>query len=158
LADLQRCGRWMPRAKEHCARSPLHEGECRTAKALEDHRARKTERQVGQADPVAKSGWNLTYKLSRYGLTRADFDRLLRLQDDACAMCHEPFAEGQPIFIDHVHACCPGEKSSCGKCVRGLLCFGCNTSLGHIERRYELARAYLDSPPARGVIRFEGAA
>ena len=151
MADLQRCGKWMPRAKEHCARSPRHEGECRTAKALEDHRARKTERRVGQADPAARSRWNLTYKLSRYGLTRADFDRLLKLQDYACAMCHEPFAEGQPIFIDHDHACCPGEKSSCGKCVRGLLELACNVSLGHIERKYELARAYLASPPGQRV-------
>ena len=43
----------------------------------------------------------------------------------------------------------PDEKSSCGKCVRGLLCLSCNTALGLIERKYELARAYLDSPPAQ---------
>jgi hypothetical protein len=27
-----------------------------------------------------------------------------------------------------------------------LLCLSCNTTLGLIERRYDLARAYLDSP------------
>jgi hypothetical protein len=107
LADQQRCGKWMPRAKQYCAR------------------------------------------------TQADFDRLLELQDYACAMCHEPFVEGQAIFIDHDHACCTGEKSSCGQCVRGLLDLGCNIALGHIERRYEMARAYLDSPPAQSVIGFE---
>ena len=96
MADLQRCGKWMARAKEHCGRSPLHEGECRTAKALEDHRARKTERRVGQADPAARSRWNLAYK-----------------------------------------------------CVHGLLELGCNVSLGHIERKYELARSYLASPPGQ---------
>jgi Recombination endonuclease VII len=148
LADLELCGKWMPRAKEHCARRPLHESECRTAKALADNRTRKTERRVGQSDPAARSRWRQTYKLSRYGLTQADFDRLLELQGYACAMCHKPFAEGQPIFIDHDHACCPGEKSSC---VRGLLELSCNASLGHIERRYEMARAYLSNPPARRV-------
>jgi hypothetical protein len=53
-----------------------------------------------------------------------------------------------PIFIDHDHACCLDEKSSCGTCIRGLLCLSCNTTLGLIERKYELARAYLDSPQA----------
>jgi hypothetical protein len=37
-------------------------------------------------------------------------------------------------------------------CVRGLLCLPCNTALGLIERTYELARAYLDSPPAPLVV------
>ena len=68
---------------------------------------------------------------------------------NACAMCWSRFEEDQPIFIDHDHACCPDEKSSCGKCVRGLLCLSCNTALGLIERKYELARAYPDSPPAQ---------
>ena len=80
-------------------------------------------------------------QVARYGLTQALFDRLLEVQQYACAMCHTPFAEGQPFFIDHDHACCPDEKSSCGKCVRGLLCLSCNTTLGQIEREYELARA-----------------
>ena len=73
----------------------------------------------------------------------------MEIQQNACAMCNTRFEEGRPIFIDHNHACCPDEKSSCGKCVRGLLCLSCNTALGLIERKYELARAYLDSPPAQ---------
>jgi hypothetical protein len=87
------------------------------------------------------------YKLTRYGLTQEQFDRLLEVQGYACAMCHTKFEEDQPIFIDHDHACCPDEKRSCGKCVRGLLDLSCNTALGHIERKGALARAYLDRPP-----------
>jgi hypothetical protein len=67
-------------------------------------------------------------------------------------MCHEPFEEDEPIFIDHDHDCCKTEKRSCGKCVRGLLDLSCNTSLGVIERKYKMARAYLDSPPGQLVI------
>jgi recombination endonuclease VII len=64
-------------------------------------------------------------------------------------MCREPFGK-QPVFIDHDHNCCKTEKTSCGECVRGLLCLSCNTALGHIERKYAMACAYLDSPPAAG--------
>lgn len=67
-------------------------------------------------------------------------------------MCRTPFEEDRPIFTDHDHACCPDEKASCGECVRGLLCLSCNTTLGLIERKYELARAYLDSPPGQLVV------
>jgi hypothetical protein len=71
-----------------------------------------------------------------------------RPRGHACALCHEAFEDDQPICIDHDHACCPDEKSSCGKCVRGLLCLSCNTALGIIERKLEQARAYLDRPLA----------
>jgi len=128
---------------------------------MADSRARKTERRRGSrisVDPAARRSWNQAHKLVRYGLTQGLFDRLLEIQEYACAMCHMPFEDGQPIFIDHDHACCPDEKSSCGKCVRGLLHLSCNTAIGVIERKYELARAYLDSPPGQLVVRVEQAA
>jgi hypothetical protein len=81
--------------------------------------------------------------------TQEQFDRLLDAQQHTCGMCHEPFEEGQLIHVDHDHACCQGKNRSCGECIRGLLCHACNIGLGHIERRYAMARAYLDSPPVR---------
>jgi hypothetical protein len=83
-------------------------------------------------------------KLKRYGLTPARFAQMLEAQGHACAIGGELFEDGQRIFIDHDHSCCPDEKSSCGKCVRGLLCLRCNTGLGYIERMGLMARAYLD--------------
>lgn len=133
----------MPRAQTECARRPSHLGEHRTAKALADTRTRKTARRVGSTDTEARARWNLSHKLKRYGLTADSFRRLLAEQGNTCAMCFEPFEDGQLVCIDHDHACCPEEKSSCGKCVRGLLCVPCNTAIGIIERRYDLARAYL---------------
>ena len=139
------CGKWMPRARTTCARRPLHLGECRTAKALADTRARKTARRVGKTlfTPEAKARWNRRYNLKRYGLTEDDFERMLVEQDYACAMCSELFSDAEVIYIDHDHNCCPDEKSSCGRCVRGLLNRRCNIAVGYIERYDELARVYL---------------
>jgi Recombination endonuclease VII len=62
---------------------------------------------------------------------------MLEAQGYACAMGREPFEENQLIYVDHDHACCPvppgAQTTRCGKCVRGLLCFRCNTALGYIE-------------------------
>ena len=68
---------------------------------------------------------------------------MLEEQDYACAMCPTLFEDGDPVFIDHDHNCCPDEKRSCGRCVRGLLCLRCNVAVGYIERYGDLARAYL---------------
>jgi hypothetical protein len=149
------CNKWMPRKQTACARRLRHRGECRTAEALADSRQRMTARRRGKRikdDPVAIAQWNRPYRLRRYGLTREQFDRLLEIHGYACGMCHAPFAQAQPIFVDHDHNCCAVEESSCGQCVRGLLCLPCNTALGTIERKYDLARAYLDNPPAARAI------
>lgn len=56
--------------------------------------------------------------------------------------------------VDHDHSCCPG-KTSCGKCVRGLLCGNCNTILGRMrDDASALLRAakYLQSPPAKRIL------
>jgi hypothetical protein len=97
--------------------------------------------------PELRKKHNRKYRITSYGLTLEDFARLREVQGNACAMCREPFAEGRLIHVDHDHACCLEKNRSCGKCVRGLLCHACNVALGHIERRYAMARAYLDSPP-----------
>jgi Recombination endonuclease VII len=112
-----------------------------------DSRKRKQDaRRDGLVDaPLAVQRWNRTYRLKQYGLTEEDFARMLAAQDYACAMCFEPFEEGQHIHIDHDHnlGCHPGKKQACDRCRRGLLCKDRNTALGHIERKDELARAYL---------------
>ena len=97
--------------------------------------------------PESRKKSNRKYRISSYGLTQELFDLLLEAQQNACGMCHEPFEEQQLIHVDHDHACCQGKNRSCGRCIRGLLCHTCNIALGYIERRYAMARAYLDSPP-----------
>lgn len=147
----ERCGKWMPRKKAWCARKLNHQGECRTAAALAERRQRKTERRRGSAlrdDPVARARWNRAYKFIRLGIAEAEFNQMLEAQGRACAMCFAPFGEGDRICADHDHACCPKQvkarAKTCGKCIRGLLCFRCNTALGYVEKFAPLARAYLD--------------
>jgi Recombination endonuclease VII len=140
------CGKWMPRKKTNCARTLGHGGECKTAQLME------RQRQYSRAHPYRESPEsrkksNRKYRISSYGLTQELFDQLLDAQQNACGMCHEPFMNEQLIRVDHDHDCCREKNRSCGDCVRGLLCHTCNIALGHIERRYAMARAYLDSPP-----------
>lgn len=145
----------MPRKKTYCARGFGHPVPCATPEAMERQRQRAAKRVVTHGrsvDPVAKALWRQAYRLQRYGLTQQGFDRIMAGQDYACGMCRNPFDDGAKICIDHDHACCPvppgTQTRCCGKCVRGLLCFRCNTALGYIEVYGEMARAYLDSPPA----------
>ncbi len=111
----------------------------------------KTEitRIASHRSPARKS--SRKYRIASYGLTQEQFDRLLAAQQHACGTCDEPFEEGQLIHVDHGHACCRGKNRSCGECIRGLLCHTCNIALGHIERRYAMARAYLDNPRDPGL-------
>ena len=63
----------------------------------------------------------------RYGMTLDDYYDLLKAQSGVCASCGSPPA-GKYLEVDHDHSCCSGE-TSCGKCVRALLCKGCNVAL-----------------------------
>lgn len=44
------------------------------------------------------------------------------------------------LTVDHDHGCCPGD-TSCGACVRGLLCMRCNTALGMLHDDLAAAQA-----------------
>ena len=76
----------------------------------------------------------------RYGLTKADFEELLRAQGGGCAVCgRRPDEEGQHLAVDHDGTCC-GTKRGCSRCIRGLLCLGCNTGLGKFRDNPTLLR------------------
>lgn len=69
------------------------------------------------------------------------------------ASCSNPGCpETENLHLDHDHGCCPAGNfpgtsvKSCGECVRGLLCRGCNHALGNTKedpRRIEGLLRYL---------------
>jgi hypothetical protein len=71
----------------------------------------------------------LTSNLQRYGLTPESYIEMEKAQGGVCAICKEPEREKKRMAVDHNHSCCPG-LTSCGKCIRGLLCTRCNKGLG----------------------------
>lgn len=71
---------------------------------------------------------------TKYGVTPEWYAAKLEEQGGHCALCPETIVPGRKfLFIDHDHSCCPDNKKTCGKCVRGILCYRCNTFLGQLE-------------------------
>ncbi len=66
----------------------------------------------------------------QFNVTPDFYFGLLDKQENRCAVCRREFV-GNPC-VDHNHKCCPG-ATSCGKCVRGLLCNDCNLGLGNFK-------------------------
>lgn len=79
-------------------------------------------------------------RLHRYGLDASSYQELLDLQGGRCATCG---IIPNRFYVDHDHACCPGVKS-CGSCVRGLLCFNCNTALGQVRDNPKVLLAMIE--------------
>lgn len=65
---------------------------------------------------------NLRYE---YGLTMADYDKMMEEQNNRCAICRVHISKMKQTFcVDHSHV---------SKKVRGLLCHSCNVALGLLK-------------------------
>lgn len=74
------------------------------------------------ATPENIARQNRSWQLkNRYGLSVEQYETLLALQDNSCAICQEPFSSSKDTHVDHCHAT---------NMVRGILCSNCNTALG----------------------------
>ena len=70
--------------------------------------------------------------LSQYNMLPQNYDSMLADQGGACATCGKA-PDTRPLQVDHDHSCCPQAGRSCGHCIRGLLCFQCNSTLGQVS-------------------------
>lgn len=88
-----------------------------------------------------------------YNLPDGMYERLHAFQGGRCALCRVATGKTRKLSVDHDHACCSG-STSCGECVRGLLCRPCNTLLGHARDKLAFFRRciqYLRFPPYRAM-------
>lgn len=71
-----------------------------------------------------------------FGLSIADFDRMLEKQGGVCAICGRkpPFGRIKNLAVDHDH--------KTGK-IRGLLCNKCNSFLGYVRDDLSQAVRYV---------------
>ena len=73
---------------------------------------------------------NKLYGIKRnYGLSPEVYYEMIARGCDSCGSY-------KGIAIDHDHSCCNG-RTSCGKCVRGVLCRRCNTIEGMLKNNIE---------------------
>jgi len=89
-----------------------------------------------------------------YSITLEQYEAIKAEQGGKCAICQVATGARRSLATDHDHACCSG-KSSCGQCVRGVLCSTCNKMIGFGRDRpefFQRAIEYLTSPPAHNVI------
>lgn len=76
----------------------------------------------------------------RFGITITDYERLLKLQNNKCAICETEKGDksGRRLHVDHNHL--TGE-------IRGLLCVKCNYAIGAFQDNPDIllkAIAYLN--------------
>ena len=81
-----------------------------------------------------------------YNISLEQYESMLSEQNGQCAICGttEP-GQSKWFEVDHDHACCD-KKGSCGACVRGLLCTGCNSGIsrfGDNPDKLEAAARYV---------------
>lgn len=94
--------------------------------------------------------------LKKYGITLEQYELLLLLQNGKCYLCQFASGKNKRLTVDHDHSCCP-TLPACGKCVRGLLCTGCNRHvLGWAARDkvefFHRGIEYLTNPPFRVIL------
>ena len=70
---------------------------------------------------------------TRYGVTREEYETLLKKQNGVCAICGGVNSNGARLHVDHDHN---------SGAVRGLLCVGCNMQLGVLDKQDWCLAAY----------------
>lgn len=78
--------------------------------------------------------------LRNFKIAPETWEQMYSDQEGLCAICEKPTSRKE-MHTDHDHACCPEGGRGCGKCVRALLCRGCNVGLGNFSDSPSALRA-----------------
>lgn len=100
-------------------------------RATNRERCREIEAGRRDKDPEAMRAKKRRNNLAaNYGLTPAEVDVMTEAQHGLCASCGGPpvWGKGKRLHVDHKRGT---------KCVRALLCQGCNTALGLLDESPE---------------------
>lgn len=88
-------------------------------------------------------------------ITDQQFEDLLKEQGYSCADCKTYISWPPGMFsasIDHDHSCC-NKKYSCGKCIRGIVCLGCNNRRKLVDNRQKVGSKKLKQQLRRDKVR-----
>jgi len=94
-------------------------------------RIKKYQKTWKERHPEKRKVYNRNSQIRAFGISPETYYLMLEKQGKRCAICRAESTR-KAMSIDHNH--------TTGK-VRGLLCDGCNMSLGHIERKDFLEKA-----------------
>jgi hypothetical protein len=92
---------------------------------------RSAQKEIYQATKNPKKIKERNLKV-RYGLSIDEYTSMIK---DGCAVC----GTLDNLCVDHDHNCCPG-KQSCGKCIRGILCWNHNIADGKFQTVEEIEK------------------
>lgn len=118
--------------------------------------ARRTKAEIEAAR--AKSEAAHAYRLRTvYGITPEIYWSTFNHQGGRCAICGIANGRTKRLAVDHWHGCKEphARNHGCMKCVRGVICGGCNTFIGRIRDSPAVGdrlKKYLTDPPMQQVI------
>src|ERR1700742_2557531 len=100
-------------------------------------------RRAKNAEWFAKNKQAVIYRrrLKKYNISVEQFEQFWIECGGKCLICKTPFDEQNRkncLCVDHDNACCPEQCHSCGKCVRGFVCYSCNVGLAMFHDSAEL--------------------
>lgn len=139
----------MPETVKHGRYTTYNNYRCRCEPCVEDHKRYKREHRAANVERYRardaayksrrdRSGDAAYQRKRKYNLTEDRFQEMLSLQNGVCAICLSDFGAKGP-HVDHDHGCC-GDGYSCGECIRGLLCWACNSAIGKFKDDPEVMR------------------
>lgn len=134
-----------------CKTCHVSEGVARAAAEPEKHNARTRAWRAahpGRATEIARE-WQLRHpeqfrNIQAKQRFNINFNAMWEAQGGLCASCGGTMLRQgktlKSVVVDHDRSCCSKAKS-CGKCVRGLIHWGCNMVLGYAKDDAEVLRS-----------------